>query len=198
MSAVQKWVGGSMILKKQSGRYKMKKHFLPVLLIAAVFVLFASCEKKQTTAEKYAESVKTASNAYADVIEQTSEVYSDAVKSVSSDLTNAANTVLTDTANTVAGLASTLGSATSSTANTEWKKAMDEYEKFVNDYVRFMKKYKANPTDMSLLTQYTSMTQKVTTFADSITKIQGNLSGSDLAAFTTRYTKIAAKLASAL
>lgn len=153
----------------------MKKYSLLILLISAVFLFFSSCEKKQTTAEKYA----------------------DTVKSVSSDLTE-----LTDVANTVADLASSLGSVnnspapSSSTASTEWKKAMDDYEKFVDNYVSFMKKYNANPTDLSLLTEYASMAEKAETASDSISKVQSDLSGSDLAEFTTRYTKITAKLAS--
>ena len=36
----------------------------------------------------------------------------------------------------------------------EFKAAMDSYEKFFDEYVAIMKKYKANPTDMSILTDY--------------------------------------------
>lgn len=43
----------------------------------------------------------------------------------------------------------------------EFKKAMDDYEAFYDKYCAFMKKYKANPTDMSLLTEYASMTSKL-------------------------------------
>ena len=32
--------------------------------------------------------------------------------------------------------------------------AMDSYEKFFDEYVAIMKKYKANPTDMSILADY--------------------------------------------
>jgi gas vesicle protein len=182
--------------KKQKKDYPRKMKTTNFLIaILAITVLCASCSKKQTTAEKYAESVKTVSDAYSDVIKQTSEAYSEAAKSVSSDLAD-----VTDAANAVAGLATALGSTTksSSSSNVNWKKAMDDYEKFVDDYVSFMKKYKANPTDMSLLTEYASMAQKATTASDSISKVQSDLSGSDLVEFTKRYSKIAAKMASAL
>lgn len=39
----------------------------------------------------------------------------------------------------------------------DFKKAMDEYEDFYDEYCQFMKKYKANPTDLTLLTEYTNM-----------------------------------------
>lgn len=39
----------------------------------------------------------------------------------------------------------------------EFKKAMDAYVEFYEDYVSFMKKYQKNPTDLSLLTEYTTM-----------------------------------------
>ena len=36
----------------------------------------------------------------------------------------------------------------------DFKAAMDSYEKFFDEYVAIMKKYKANPTDMSILADY--------------------------------------------
>lgn len=36
----------------------------------------------------------------------------------------------------------------------EFKAAMDSYEEFFDEYVTIMKKYKANPTDMSILSDY--------------------------------------------
>ena len=43
----------------------------------------------------------------------------------------------------------------------EFKKAMDNYENFYDEYCAFMKKYKENPTDMSLLTEYTGMVERL-------------------------------------
>lgn len=43
----------------------------------------------------------------------------------------------------------------------EFKDAMDSYEAFYDEYCTFLKKYKANPTDLSLLSQYVTMMQKL-------------------------------------
>lgn len=50
--------------------------------------------------------------------------------------------------------------STNSGIRTDFKNAMDSYEEFMNEYVDFIKKYEANPTDMSLLSQYGTMMQK--------------------------------------
>lgn len=42
----------------------------------------------------------------------------------------------------------------------EFKEAMDSYESYMNEYVEFMKKYYANPSDTSLLRDYTKMLEK--------------------------------------
>ena len=42
----------------------------------------------------------------------------------------------------------------------DFKEAMDSYEEFMNEYVEFIKKYEANPTDMTLISQYATMLQK--------------------------------------
>lgn len=39
---------------------------------------------------------------------------------------------------------------------------LDEYEEFVNDYIAIVKKYKADPTDMSVLEDYQEMVEKAT------------------------------------
>lgn len=44
----------------------------------------------------------------------------------------------------------------------EFKETMDAYEAFYDEYCAFMKKYMANPTDLSLLGEYSKMMQKVT------------------------------------
>lgn len=42
----------------------------------------------------------------------------------------------------------------------EFKDAMDSYENFMNEYVEFMKKYQANSSDITLISQYATMVQK--------------------------------------
>lgn len=42
----------------------------------------------------------------------------------------------------------------------EFKAAMDAYESFYDEYCAFMKKYKENPSDFSLLTQYANIMEE--------------------------------------
>lgn len=49
----------------------------------------------------------------------------------------------------------------------DFKEAMDSYENFMNDYADFMKKYKANPSDVSLLADYADYMAK---YADMVEK----------------------------
>lgn len=51
-----------------------------------------------------------------------------------------------------------------------FKKAMDDYETFMNEYVEFMKKYSANPSDTSLLKDYTNYMTKYTKAMESFEK----------------------------
>lgn len=88
--------------------------------------------------------------------------------------------------------------AGSSSSDASWSRALDDYERFVDEYVVFMKKYQANPNDMTMLTQYASMLEKSQKASDSIQKVQGSLSGADLASFMVRYSKMTAKLASVM
>ena len=58
------------------------------------------------------------------------------------------------TTTTVKPTTATTTKAPDSGLGKEFKAAMDSYEKFMNDYVAFMKKYQANPSDLTLLAEY--------------------------------------------
>ena len=60
--------------------------------------------------------------------------------------------------------------------DSEFKASMDSYEKFMNEYVDFMKKYQANPTDMSLLTDYAKYMSDYAEFVEDF----GNWENQDL------------------
>ena len=47
-----------------------------------------------------------------------------------------------------------------SSSSSDCEQLCSDYEAFVNDYVSFMKKYKANPSDMSILSEYSEMMKK--------------------------------------
>jgi hypothetical protein len=86
----------------------------------------------------------------------------------------------------------------SASSNVQWSDALDTYEKFVDDYVAFMKKYKENPSDTTLLTEYASMAEQAQKATDAINAVQAGLSEADLTEFTARYGKIAEKMTAAL
>ena len=52
----------------------------------------------------------------------------------------------------------------------DFKAAMDSYENFMDEYVAFMKKYKANPSDLSLLTDYADYMSKYADFVEDFEK----------------------------
>lgn len=56
---------------------------------------------------------------------------------------------------------------TSTGIRKEFKDAMDSYEKCMNEYVEFMKKYKANPSNTTLLSQYSKYLQS---YSDAVEK----------------------------
>jgi hypothetical protein len=107
-----------------------------------------------------------------------------------------AQSVVAETPSPARSVVTETPAVTSSSTSVNWSKALDEYEKFVDEYVEFMKKYKANPTDMTLLTKSASMMESAQKAADAVQKVEDDLSGDDLAKFTERYAKLAAKMAS--
>ena len=52
----------------------------------------------------------------------------------------------------------------------DFKAAMDSYENFMDEYVAFMKKYKANPSDLSLLTDYADYMSRYADFVEDFDK----------------------------
>ncbi len=56
--------------------------------------------------------------------------------------------------NTTVPTKTTDPSVDNNTIDSDFKAAMDSYEEFMDEYVAFMKKYQADPTNLSLLTDY--------------------------------------------
>ena len=92
-----------------------------------------------------------------------------------------------------------LSASSASTASTvDWEKALNDYEKIVDECVTFMKKFKDNPTDISLVTKSASIMEKAQKAAESMEELGDKLSDADLAKFTERYEKLAEKMSAAL
>lgn len=53
-------------------------------------------------------------------------------------------------------------------SSTDCDKFMKDYEAFVNNYIKLIKKYKANPTDGTILNEYTEALQNASTMANNV------------------------------
>lgn len=85
-------------------------------------------------------------------------------------------------------------------SNVEWKQFLNEYEEWVDKYIEITKKYKDNPSDMSILSDYTDMMSELTewtTKTEDMEKELENASPTELAEYSAELARIAAKLANA-
>lgn len=82
----------------------------------------------------------------------------------------------------------------------EWKEFLSEYEAWVDQYIVMMKKYKENPSDLTLLADYSNMMTEMADWAEKTEKMQvelENASSAELAEYSAALAKIAAKIAQA-
>jgi hypothetical protein len=79
----------------------------------------------------------------------------------------------------------------SSKGNENWNSVLDSYEKYVNQYISLLKK--ANAGDLSAVTEYGTMLEKATEFADKLENASDDLSPEQV----TRFSKLQAKLTAA-
>ncbi len=78
----------------------------------------------------------------------------------------------------------------------EWKKFLEEYEKLVDDYIIMLKKYKDNPTDMSVLADYTKMVSDLASWTKRADDIQSSIQDTeDALEYSKEMLRIAQKLA---
>ena len=66
-----------------------------------------------------------------------------------------------------------------SAKDTKWKDFLKEYEEFVDEYVVIYKKYKNDPTDMGVLSDYTDMASKATKLSDKAENVKDDIKDSD-------------------
>jgi len=95
---------------------------------------------------------------------------------------------------------SSASSSTSSTSSDEnvtstkkvgsenWNSILDSYEKYINQYIALLKK--ANAGDASALTEYATMMEKATEFADKLENASDDLSAAQSARFLKLQTKL--------
>ena len=81
----------------------------------------------------------------------------------------------------------------------EWRQFIQEYDEWVDDYIAILKKYKDNPTDMSILSDYTEMMNDLAKWAERADKIELELQDTEAALeYSAALLKIADKLAKAV
>lgn len=86
------------------------------------------------------------------------------------------------------------------TSNIEWREFLKEYEEWVDKYIEVLKKYKSNPSDMSILSDYTEMMTELTEWSEKADDMQADLenaSPKELAEYSKEVARIATKLAEA-
>lgn len=100
-----------------------------------------------------------------------------------------------DTTEVVSENKSTTATNNNNSIDPEFKQAMDSYEKFMGEYVAFMKKYTANPTDMSLLADYTNYMSKYTEMVKDFEKWENeDMNSAELAYYVDVQGRVAKKL----
>lgn len=88
---------------------------------------------------------------------------------------------------------------TSATQVSEWERFIADYNDWADDYISIVNQYKANPSDTTILAEYTEMVNQVSewsTRADALTEELKN-SPEDAAKYAAELLKIANKLAEA-
>lgn len=77
----------------------------------------------------------------------------------------------------------------------DFKDAMDSYEAFIDEYVAFMKKYSDNPSDVSLLADYTKYMSKYADMVEKFDKWESeDLNGAELAYYIDVQARVSKKL----
>ena len=77
----------------------------------------------------------------------------------------------------------------------DFKKAMDSYEEFIDEYISFMKKYSKNPTDFSLLADYSNYMNKYTKVMEDFEEWEDeDLNSAETAYYIEVQTRVSKKL----
>lgn len=80
--------------------------------------------------------------------------------------------------------------------NAAWREFLEDYEAWVDDYIAVLKKYKEDPTDLSILSDYSKMIAELANWPKRIEEVQESImDADDLAEYTKEILRIAGKLA---
>lgn len=82
-----------------------------------------------------------------------------------------------------------------SSGNEEWRQFINDYDAWVDNYIAIVKKYKANPTDTSILSDYTKLVSETADWAKRADNIRVELKDADEALeYSQELLKISNKL----
>lgn len=106
--------------------------------------------------------------------------------------------MLCDPANTKSSASSPSSSSqssdNSSTSSSDWRQWLKDYEAWVDKYIATYKKYQNNPTDTSLVSEYTKLAAEASEWAEKANDIKTDLSTSDATEFANTYARILDKI----
>lgn len=87
--------------------------------------------------------------------------------------------------------------ANNSAEKAAWETFVEDYNKWVDEYIELFNKYQSNPTDTSILTDYTNMATEAAEWAEKADTITAELenSPSEASKFAAELLKISNKLA---
>lgn len=93
---------------------------------------------------------------------------------------------------------STTGKVTTTGDDTKWKQFLKDYEAWVDDYIALIEKYKNNPADMSIVSDYTEMVSEMADWSKRADELELELEDTDAAIeYSAELLRIAGKLAQA-
>lgn len=94
-------------------------------------------------------------------------------------------------------VSSTVQETTTTTATTAWKQFLIDYDGFVDEYVEIIKKYKENPADMSILSDYTDMVSKASEWSQKAYTLEEDLEVEESLEYSAELLRILQKITDA-
>lgn len=86
-----------------------------------------------------------------------------------------------------------IGSTDETSSSDEWNEVLDDYEAYVDDYIAIIKKQKADPSDISIMTEYQGLMQKGTEWSTKMSEMSSEFGTEQL----SRMQEIQMKLSKA-
>lgn len=85
-----------------------------------------------------------------------------------------------------------------STGDYTWKDYLVDYENWVDEYISVLKKYHENPSDLSILSDYSEMVQETAEWTERSEKLKADIEdASEMLEFSSELLRIASKITAA-